>query len=335
MTTPVIHVLCPDHNKVSGGVRMLYRHVDVLNRAGFNATILHQIPGFRCAWFGNSTRVTYLPEVRLSRDDMLVVPEIFGPNMLALGAVPNIGRDVRKVIFNQGCYLTFLGETTESVLRPDFTTAYSKCKRGEYVAAMVVSEDSRHYLTYAFPGLPVYRIHNAINADVFRLGEAKKPQICFMPRRHPEDAVQVLGMLNARGVLRDFSVVAIDKMSEVEVSNVMRESMIFLSFGYPEGFSLPPAEAMACGCVVVGYHGMGGAEYFKPDFSFPIAINDIVGYAQTVEALLVQWKRDPTPLVEMGQRASSYIRATYSSDRQRADIVAIWSELLNTPRGNA
>ena len=30
-------------------------------------------------------------------------------------------------------------------------------------------------------------------------------------------------------------------------------SILFLSFGYPEGFGLPVAEAMSCGCAVIGY----------------------------------------------------------------------------------
>jgi hypothetical protein len=32
--------------------------------------------------------------------------------------------------------------------------------------------------------------------------------------------------------------------------------------GIVRGFRFPPAEAMLCGCVVVGYHGKGGQEYF-------------------------------------------------------------------------
>src|SRR3546814_3802603 len=31
---------------------------------------------------------------------------------------------------------------------------------------------------------------------------------------------------------------------EAESARILRESLLFLSFGYPEGFSLPPAEAM-------------------------------------------------------------------------------------------
>ena len=39
---PRIFVLCPDDNSPSGGNKILYRHVDILNRIGFDASALHQ-----------------------------------------------------------------------------------------------------------------------------------------------------------------------------------------------------------------------------------------------------------------------------------------------------
>jgi glycosyltransferase involved in cell wall biosynthesis len=323
-----LYVLCPDHDKASGGIKILYRHVDVLCRAGYRATLLHQKPGFRCSWFHNTTHIAYLPEVQLTTQDVLVIPEVFGPNIPALAALPNIGRKVRKVIFNQNGYYTFLGHTLETALRPDAFMAYAKSNRDEYIAAIVVSEDSQRYLRHAFPDLPVYRIHNAINTHVFRYQREKKHQICYMPRKHPEDAVQVLGILNARGMLKDLSVVPIDQRTEEETAAIMRDSLIFLSFGYPEGCPLPPAEAMACGCVVVGYHGMGGAEYFHPDFSCPIPIQDIVSFAQAVESVLTTWQQAPDAVLDRGQRASRYIHEYYSTERETHDILTLWRELM-------
>ena len=42
-----------------------------------------------------------------------------------------------------------------------------------------------------------------------------------------------------------------------------------------EGFSLPSIEAMASGCLVIGYPGKGGKEYFKSEFSMPVPEKDI------------------------------------------------------------
>ncbi len=321
-----VYVLSPDNNKPSGGVKILYRHVDVLNRNGIEAAVLHQARGFRCDWFRNETRIEYLENVRLGAEDFLVIPEIYGPNIAAMGSMPAIGRQARKVIFNQNCRYTFLGQTLESVLAPHFELPYQS--RPEFAGAIVVSEDSRDYLEFAFPGLDVWRIHNAIDAALFSFQGSKKRQICFMPRKHSEDAIQVLGMLSLRGSLRGFEVVAIDGMTEVQVAEVMKSSMFFLSFGYPEGCPLPPAEAMACGCVVVGYDGFGGREYFDPAFSRPVEVGDICAYVQEVENLVEMALKTPSAIQDLGEQASRFVTRTYSAEREEEDILSIWRALL-------
>ena len=218
--TVTVYVLSPENNQPSGGVKILYRHADVLNRCGIDAAVLHQQPGFRCNWFENNTRVQYLPDVRMTADDFLVIPEIYGPNIPALGQLPNVGRQTRKIIFNQNCRYTFLGQTLESVLQRDFALAYNNPE--EFVGAMVVSEDSKAYLEYAFPGLPVWRVHNSINVGQFAFSADKKKQICFMPRKNPEDALQVIGVLKLRGALNDFDVVAIQHTNEAGVAHIMQ-----------------------------------------------------------------------------------------------------------------
>ncbi len=329
MAPPHIYVLCPENDRPSGGVKILYRHVDVLARNGFSASILHQQRGFRCTWFTNSTPIRYLPDVRLSKTDFLVIPEIYGPHIAALRDLPAIGPRVRKVIFNQNAYYTFLGHSLEAVAHSGLTMPYTM--DGEFVATIVVSEDSRRYLEYAFPGMPIYRIHNAIDTDLFAFREQKSRQICFMPRKHPEDALQVLALLRLRGALDGVRVRVIEHMNEREVAAVMQESLIFLSFGYPEGCPLPPAEAMACGCVVVGYDGFGGREYFQQEFSHPVPVGDIPGYAAAVEQLLAVYAREPETLRECGRRAARYIREHYSATIEERDIVGCWERLCAAP----
>jgi len=57
-----IYYGCPDKDYPVGGVRVIYRHVDLLNRNGFDAFVLHHYFPFRCTWFENATRVAH--EVR-------------------------------------------------------------------------------------------------------------------------------------------------------------------------------------------------------------------------------------------------------------------------------
>lgn len=321
-----IYVLSPDNNQASGGIKILYRHVDVLNENGYNAQMLHQNNGFRCTWFDNKTPVVYFGDVQINDDDFLVIPEIYGPNIYGISQHPQISNKAKKIIFNQNCRYTFLGQTIESVTNKNFNLPYSNSD--EYIATMVVSDDSTDYIQSIFPKQNVSRIHNAINIDTFKYKDAQTPQICFMPRKHAEDAIQVLGILNLRGALDGVNVVAIDNMSEQQVASTMMDSMFFLSFGYPEGCPLPPAEAMACGCIVIGYDGFGGKEYFKQEFSYPINVGDITGFADCVEKQLDIAKKDITIMQKKARIASEYVRSTYSSDQEKADILNCWSQLL-------
>ena len=78
--------------------------------------------------------------------------------------------------------------------------------------------------------------------------------MAFMPRKNAADVVQVLNLLKFRGALRGFELAPIHGQPERQVAAVLGEALVFLSFGHPEGCPLPPLEAMACGCVVVGYY---------------------------------------------------------------------------------
>ncbi len=320
-----VYVLSPENDQPSGGIKILYRHADVLNRCGMDAAVLHQKSGFRCTWFENDTRVAYLPDVRITEDDFLVVPEIYGPNIAALGGMPGIGRKLRKVIFNQNCRYTFLGQALDTVLQKNFSLPYTQTS--EFAGAMVVSEDSKQYLEYTFPGLDVWRIHNAINVERFGFSADKKKQICFMPRKHAEDALQVLAILQLRGALGDFSVVPIEGENEAGVARILKESMFFLSFGYPEGCPLPPAEAMASGCLVVGYHGFGGREYFDPAFSWPVDVGDITGFAEQVERLIRLSYEQPESLAAAARVASDFVRNKYSPQQEQQDICSFWTRM--------
>ena len=86
--------LCPGvHQKPYGGMRRLYRHVDVLSDLGFDAHIVHARPGHRLNWFPNNTPVMAAP-IRLHRDDILVIPEVYKDK------TSSIGPGLRRVSIN-------------------------------------------------------------------------------------------------------------------------------------------------------------------------------------------------------------------------------------------
>jgi hypothetical protein len=312
----MIYLYCPDDNQPHGGIRKLYRHADVLNRHGIGAAIVHVQPGFRCSWFENQTPVVAAPTLRPQPEDILVVPEVYGPHFAR--TAPGI----RKVVFNQNCYNTFVGYPI------DETPGETPYLHPDIIAALTVSEDNTSYLRFAFPRLKVLRLHLGIDGSLFYPGTPKRRRIAFMPRRQLEEARQVFNILKFRGSLEGFDIVEISGLSHRDAARLLRDSAIFFSFSAIEGFGLPPAEAMASGCLTIGFHGRGGKEFFRPEFSWPVEFGDIEGYARIAEAVLEQHRRDPAPLLEKADAAAKFIAANYSMAAEEADIVACWRQIL-------
>ncbi|RST76312.1 glycosyltransferase [Siminovitchia acidinfaciens] len=53
----------------------------------------------------------------------------------------------------------------------------------------------------------------------------------------------------------------VDGVSQKELSDLFNQHKYYLTLNPCEGFGLPPLEAMACGCAVVGFDSMGGRDY--------------------------------------------------------------------------
>jgi glycosyltransferase involved in cell wall biosynthesis len=318
-TVPTVYFCAPDWSEPAGGIRVAYRHVDILNQAGIRAAVLHRRDGFRCTWFENDTRVVGSRDTVIGPEDLVVVSE------LAVSLVRNLEARHRFVVFNQGPHLTW-GRVSEEAL--DF------CMNHPGLAAIVVvSGHSLEMMRYAAPSANVLRLHNSIDPHRFFPGPPRpRPVISYMPRRGLEEASQVLGILRGRGVTRGWDVRPLEGLTEDQVADQLRLTTIFLSFAYQEGFGLPAAEAMACGAYVVGFHGFGGREYFRPEFSHPVDPGDVLGLARAAEEAMDHEAGERGWCQSRGAAAAQFIAAKYSPDHERRDVVETYSALV---RGQA
>jgi glycosyltransferase involved in cell wall biosynthesis len=151
-----------------------------------------------------------------------------------------------------------------------------------------------------------------------------------MPRRAQLDATSVLNLLKYRGVLErsGLEVVPIDGCSERETAEILQKSTFFLNLCAQEGLGCPPREAMACGCVVIGYDGFGGREYFWDDCTYRVPQGDVRAFAHAAERAIAQWRWEPCRTTEMGRRAAERIRVTYPPAQERDDLLSAWDALL-------
>lgn len=353
-----IYVPCPDIDRPSGGIKVIYRYVDLLNEMGFAAYVLHHSRGFRATWFLNNTQIAYLkggrllqcfyresrakerllcrliwkrawrilnhdrrlhlldaPTKRIETADYLFVPAIISH------VFGQLAKGTRKIIFNQGVYaVTFKQHTLHA--EPSFNPYFDK----DVICALTVSQNNKEYLAFAYPELQVFRHHLSIDIDRFYYVPHKQKRIAYMPRKNPQHALQVINILRTRRNVSEYEFIPIDGKSEPEVAHILGESVVFLNFCYSgEGWPLPPAEAMAAGCLVIGYHGMGGMEYFRPEFSYSIPFGDIKKFAQTVEMVAQNFVTCPQAVRDKGWLAAKFIREHYSAAQEKADVRDFWN----------
>ncbi len=338
-----IYFLCPESTFPFGGIKKIYEFVDDLNTLGASAFVLHQNDFFRITWFENTTPVVYLNvkdmSIRgrtlegdpiilppMSKQDILVIPEISVNHVMNLK--PNLEPYI--VINNQNTFLTF--PSMEMPLYRCRVTPEMKdvshYSSEKVLGALVISEYSAKYMEYVFPNLDVHRIHIAVNIDI-TFPEEKSKTIAFMPRKRPEEFQNLLRIFRERNSLLNWELLPIANMTHKNVISALKESAIFLSLSYQEGFGLPPAEAMVCGCTVIGYHGLGGSEFLMEPYAYPIAECDTVAFAKKVEEIALDYEQRPEYYKKQARDAANFIQKTYSSEQQREDLKKAWTKILS------
>ncbi len=308
---------CGANAQPTGGNKIIYRHVDLLVRAGLDAWVYHPIDGFSYPGLVQNLRVVSPSTIVARRCDLFVLPEDAGPGLATFAP------GMRKLIFNQNAYYSFRHFGLDPQLLPPYGAA-------DVIGALVVSADNQHYLRYAFPGLTCERLILSLNFDVFSPlpWQEKQRQIAYMTRKNEDDVAQVVKILASRGRLADWRLVPIEGLAEPEVARIMRDSQLFLAFGHPEGLSLSNLEALACGCRLIGYSGRAGREYFTATGSIEIEVGDIVGFCESVEAFVAGAKETAVQHARASRDASFFVRQFYSNERERESVVAAIAQFI-------
>lgn len=318
-----VYFLTPDTVLPTGGVHKIYDFADALEGVGIGARVVHIKRNFRVPQSTSRTPVTHARQVLFRAGDLLVVPDFFAHLMQSLAP------GVPKVVLVQGAYLMFAGGSLADLGRHQWERHMR-----DVVGAVVVSEDSRQLVAAAFPDLPVWRIRPGIDSALFHAHSPRRSRtLALMPRRGRANAETLLHLLDRRGALRGWRPDLIDGVRQEEVARRLRSAPFFLTFAQQEGFGLPAAEAMASGCVVIGFPAGGGREFFDPAYCYPVEEGDLLGFASVVESALEEWQHDPARLADMGRQAARVIASRYQPEQERQDVVAAFT--LSLRRGAA
>ena len=96
-----------------------------------------------------------------------------------------------------------------------------------------------------------------------------------------------------------------------------------LSFGHPEGFGLPLAEAAACGCALIGYTGLGGREIFelgKPNNSvWDVEYGDWNKFIKSAKEL-VELSKHKFDFASQLNSFSTSVRKKYSKEKMLTSL---------------
>lgn len=306
----IIYVLEPFPSP-HGGVGVIYRHVEILMAHGFSAFV--HLPERPEIDFYQTSARQLIGGFALDTSDILVIPEILGWALRQFKPLP-----IRRLMFCQSHMLPPLEHPRDALAQWGV--------HGIIASSAAIRNDLQS--NYGLSDIPL--IPCAVDATRFAPARHKKRQIAYMPRKRPEEAAAIEAEFKRRHARADVPWVPIDQVPQTEVARILSESSVFLSLPADrESLGLPPLEAMASGCLVVGYHGEGGREY----------INDLNGWwAETGDrgscvdglAAALDVFAGGGPDLEARRSAMAATVDGYSPRRMEAALLDFWQRELGT-----
>lgn len=173
------------------------------------------------------------------------------------------------------------------------------------------SKYTKNYLENKNINLPISIISHIIDPALYsvrmRFEDRPHNSIVILNRKNNQHIQPILNYLKNQ----THQVAILNNINPVLLGKIFSDNQIFINLGYPEGFGRPPAEAMACGCIVVGFSGGGSLEFLHhKKNSFVTTDGDEKKLIKDLDYVLN--KMTPESKRAMSQNASEYILNQYS-----------------------
>lgn len=317
---PNLFYFCPDLKIRSAGIRILYRHVEILQRHGFPAAILHQHVGFQLPDVP-AVPVHYLAaQNTLAPGDVVVMPE----------AVPAIMNLVKDAPLRRLCIALNW--------RYPYMTLPDQVDWRAFGIERILTHSPfiGDFLTWAM-GLPSHVFIWGVKPDLYYFERAEKRLLVTYIKRKQAEMPELMRVLHSRNpaFVKRIEWQALDNLSEAEYAARVRASSLFLNMSTAEGLPCSLLEAMRSGTLVAGYNSVGGQRELisaGPRQNCILAENlDYVALAQQLEPVL-------SDLVTVGSldrfeqiRTNGLATASeYTLEAEEASVVGLWNELLQS-----
>lgn len=246
----------PPLPSITGGMYVIITIAKYLHTIGHETAIVFRENSPYLSIATSPVPTIHWDELTLNKNDVWVIPEGW-----PMALIPGLQAQSRCVVYVQNwAYLH--GKL------PDNSS-------WEQLPVTIISVSSPvAFFVKETTGINSHILRPGINLNLFS-SPTHKPfkfykrpiRIAWMPRKNKALAHQIQQTLKAKLSVSNPSImiewVEIHKKTPKEVSIFLKTSDIFLATGFPEGCPLPPLEAMACGCLVVGFGGFGGWDYMR------------------------------------------------------------------------
>jgi len=324
-------IFLPPVNKPTGGITVLRQIADILHQSGREAFLVaREKSGWRPEGLADSAPVIEWTDMQLTPDDLWLVPEGW-INALA----PGIEAGARTVSYVQNWAYLF-SALPEGV-------SWDKLP----VEFLAVSDPVAYFIKESTgQDSPVLR--PGIDRTIFSPPDTQKNgriTVAYMPRKNKAVAAQIKSIFEHRNGSDMIRWRAIEGLDTHGVAEALRSSHIFLMTGFPEGCPLPPLEAMASGCLPVGFSGFGGWDYMRQAQTLPrftpwwplrevlwsgnglwCADGDALDAALCLEEAISLIKTGGPGLDAVIQAGQDTANA-YSTEVQRQSVLAVWDAL--------
>lgn len=297
-------------NTMSGGSQVLIQQMKFLKDSGFNVGVYFHTDLERSYWYdllANEYQIVELEE--LGVNDVVVVSEEF----VFIVDVFLIPQNIKYILINQGISTCFFSELNYNSVKYIYNNA---------LAILVNSEHTSRGVQKIFdvPTNKIVHYRIGIDNQVF-YPEEKENTICFLTAKN--HVFSCFMNVYVPGRYPGWNLIAITALPRIETAAIFRKSKLFLSFGGPEGFGLPPLEAALCGCKVLGFDGYGGKEFFREPIFTTVNHMDHLDFIDKLDVVMNNINYRTNDDIEY----LDYLRDFYNLEKSKSSIVSFFTKI--------
>jgi glycosyltransferase involved in cell wall biosynthesis len=295
----------------SGGIKVMLEHVEILRAAGFDAFAYTKNEEQRPTAF--DIDVPFLTgAIGITPRDVIIRPETYSARDLEAASKGGLW----QVIFAQNHYYC--------------RHSLGQARRYEDLGVSDVFCASRRIKRF----LEENHIARDVPVVPCAIGVAPPPvsgkieQVVAMPRKRPLEHDFIKHVFTLRHPhLADIPWRAIENLTHREVLEMLSRSTIFLSLQRFEGFGLPALEAMAAGCLVVGFAGDGGWDYANSTNGSWVQDDALEAVADSIAAAVAGLRGAEPSALEMIE-AGKATAARHGPEPRRLALIGYFEKLL-------